>query len=209
MVSIAILGASGDLGTALMEEGNSRAANIKAYSRTPKGESVNPIQDFDSSENFDHYIITNGSFEVSPFYQSNDENLQIALEDNLISVASLIRKVLISRNKEIENGIRIDFFVIGSTSSYKGFANTAHYCAAKFALKGLLESLNEEYSNKNVRFCLFSLGTMRSRMAKKVMNQDESTFLDPTYVAKKIYDLIYSEGEGFQYEVILRRRVIR
>jgi short-subunit dehydrogenase len=209
MVKVAIFGASGDLGSALLREGRSRSLEIKGFSRNPKQVEVSNIQDFYDGEKFDKYIITFGSFEVTPFVESNDVKLEIALEDNFLSVARMIRRILTTRKDEITEGAKIDFFVVGSTSSYKGFANTAHYCAAKFALRGLLESLNEEYASKNVRFCLFSMGTMKSKMAEKILNQDESTFLSAGGVARRLFDLIDSEDEGFQYEVILKRRVVR
>lgn len=209
MVTVAILGSSGDLGSALMQEGKARSINIRGFTRIPRREEEFPIELLEDFEKFDKYVITFGSFEVLPFDESDDEKLSATLEDNLISVARVIRRILIDRKSEIMKGTKIDFFVIGSTSSYKGFANTSHYCAAKFALRGLLESLNEEYSRHNVRFCLYSPGTIKSKMSNKIVNQDESTFLSSSGVARRIFDLIESEDEGFQYEVILKRRVIR
>lgn len=209
MVTVAILGASGDLGSALMQEGKARSIRTRGFSRNPRREEESSIEFLQYSEKFDKYVITFGSFEVLPFIESDDENFISSLEDNLVSIARILRRILIARKAEITEGAKIDFFVIGSTSSYKGFANTSHYCAAKFALRGLLESLNEEYSKSNVRFCLYSPGTIKSKMSNKILKQDESTFLSSSGVARRIFDLIESEDEGFQHEVILKRRVIR
>lgn len=209
MVTVAILGASGDLGSALMQEGKARSIRVRGFSRSPRQKEESSIELLQDSEKFDKYVITFGSFEVLPFAESDDEKLSLALEDNLFSVARIIRRILIARKTDIIKGAKMDFFVIGSTSSYKGFANTSHYCAAKFALRGLLESLNEEYSKSNVRFCLYSPGTIKSKMSNKILNQDESTFLSSSGVARRIFDLIEYEDEGFQHEVILKRRVIR
>jgi short-subunit dehydrogenase len=193
MVKVAIFGASGDLGAELMSEGRRRLLEIQGFARNPLQDNISPIQDFKDSIKFDKYIFTFGSFEVLPFCESSDDNLRIAFEDNVISVASFIRRILISRQNDVSQGASLDFFVLGSTSSYDGFADTAHYCAAKFALRGLIDSLNKEYATKNVRFCLFSTGTMKSRMANKINNQDEKTFLDPKNIAVQL--LIHFEIE--------------
>lgn len=209
MVKVAIFGASGDFGMELMNEGRRRLVELQGFARNPIQDDVAPIQEFRESKNFDKYIFTFGSFEVKPFCESNDKNLRISFEDNVISVAVLIRRILISRQTEIEQGANFDFFIMGSTSSYEGFANTSHYCAAKFALRGLVKSLNAEYANKNVRFCLFSTGTMHSRMAKKLNSQDEKTFLDAKDIAVQLFNLVENQGQSFQYEVIIKRRNIR
>jgi short-subunit dehydrogenase len=209
MVRVAIFGASGDFGIALANEGRKRLVEMKCFARNPIQNHSESVQEFNDTEKFDKYIFTFGSFEVLPFCESNDTNLREALEDNLISIASIIRKILISRRNEISQGIRLDFFVMGSTSAYEGFANTTHYCAAKFALRGLLEALNKEYATNQVRFCLFSTGTMRSKMAKKLPKQDEKTFLDPKKIAVQLFDLVEKNDESFQYEVTIRRRFVR
>ncbi|MCB1554175.1 MAG: SDR family oxidoreductase [Xanthomonadales bacterium] len=45
---------------------------------------------------------------------------------------------------------------VGSTFCNIGFAGHAAYCASKFALRGLFESLAREYADGSVRFCLLS-----------------------------------------------------
>lgn len=45
---------------------------------------------------------------------------------------------------------------VGSTFCSIGFAGHASYCASKFALRGLFESLAREYADGPVRFCLLS-----------------------------------------------------
>ena len=192
-----------------MNVGRKRLVEVQGFARKPMQDDVAPIEDFRDSVKFDKYIFTFGSFEVLSFCESNDENLRKAFENNVISVAGIIRRILISRQKDIEQGASLDFFIMGSTSSYEGFANTTHYCAAKFALRGLIESLNAEYADKNVRFCLFSTGTMKSRMAKKLTNQDEKTFLNPKNIAVQLFNLLENQDQSFQYEVVIKRRNIR
>ena len=104
---------------------------------------------------------------------------------------------------------RQDFVFIGSTSAYEGFANTVPYSSAKFALRGLVSALNSEYKNSQRRFFLASMGTMQSKMGKKLTEQDFSTFLMPNRVAIRILDGVLDETGNFEPEIIIRRRVIR
>ena len=69
--------------------------------------------------------------------------------------------------------------------------------------------MNDEYSQTNIRFWLFSMGSMNTKMGLKVAGQDPNTFLDAVDVAKRIAASLVTESNLFEPEQIIRRRVIK
>jgi short-subunit dehydrogenase len=104
---------------------------------------------------------------------------------------------------------RRDFCYIGSTSAYAGFSNTSVYCAVKHGLLGFVRAMNDEYSKTDVRFWLFSMGTMNTEMGAALVEQDSTSFLQPKDVADRMIAAITSASNLFEPEVIMRRRSIR
>lgn len=62
------------------------------------------------------------------------------------------------------------FVTVLSVAAQKGFANVSAYCASKFALKGLVESLKEEWDEKKVRLTNLYPGPIDTPMWDDVMD---------------------------------------
>ena len=206
---IALFGASGDLGQALIPELSKRGKAFDAFSRKPRSECEISLLEFRSNKKYSKYVFTFGKFWVQEFALTEDEVARDILESNFFLITNFLREILYNRRHDISRGKKIDFYVIGSTSAFQGFKNTSLYCASKFALRGLIQSLNDEYSHTNTRFCLYSFGTMKSKMGSKLVEQDASTFLKPSEIASDLADSICRAGQIFEPEVVLRRRHVR
>ena len=94
---------------------------------------------------------------------------------------------------------------IGSSSSYEGFEKTALYCASKHALLGFSRSIYKEYKKYGIRSLIFSPGSIKSKMGKKIKNQSYRTFLNAKDVAKVILSNIKCDTELVIPETIIRR----
>ena len=164
---------------------------------------------FEPSVHYDVIFFPQGIFEPIPYIQTNTEILIKEFHIGLLDIMTLTRKHLNLIQNSIDNDRRIDFAYIGSTSAYAGFKNTAIYCAVKHGLLGFVRAMNEEYLQTNIRFWLFSMGSMKTKMGLKILRQDPSTFLDPEDVAKRIADSILNQGNLFEPEQIIRRRIIK
>ncbi len=151
----------------------------------------------------DAYIFPQGKFLKRPFAEMDNAEMNEIVEAGLVSVARRLRYCL-SIAAPLDK--RVDYCLIGSTSSYQGFANSAAYCMVKAGLVGLVRALNDEYRESNRRFWLFSMGTMDTPMGRQLTDQDPTTFLSPDDVAKRIVETISSPSNLFEPEVILRRR---
>ena len=94
---------------------------------------------------------------------------------------------------------------IGSSSSYNGYKKTSIYCATKHALLGFSRSLVDELKEYNVRTFCVSPGSIKTNMAKKLVEQDFDTFLDPKEVAEAILFVISYDKEMIIDELKLNR----
>jgi short-subunit dehydrogenase len=210
MKKAVIFGASGDLGSAFELELRNKEFDVTAFGRNEIRRDPSPpikaLNSFNPEEFYDLYVFCMGKFTVKPFIKFSEKDIEEEFEANTILPIKLAVNIL----KACEaSDRRQDFVFIGSTSAYEGFANTVPYSSAKFALRGLVSALNSEYKNSQRRFFLASMGTMQSKMGKKLTEQDFSTFLKPNRVAIRILDGVLDETGNFEPEIIIRRRVIR
>jgi short-subunit dehydrogenase len=97
---------------------------------------------------------------------------------------------------------------IASSSAYDGFENTSIYSASKHALLGLSRSLDKELKSKNIRTICISPGSIKTKMGKKVPNQNYETFMNPKEIASLIISLISYDNEMTINEIRLNRMVI-
>ncbi len=98
---------------------------------------------------------------------------------------------------------------IGSSSSYLGFKDTSLYCSSKHALLGLTRSLQDQYKNTNIKLYSFLPGSIKTKMGKKIKNQDYSTFIEPKELAKFIVEMISLKGNININEIKITREKIR
>ena len=94
---------------------------------------------------------------------------------------------------------------IGSSSSYDGFKETSMYCASKHAILGLSRSVHDELKNYNIRTITISPGSIKTKMGRKVKNQNYQTFIKPKEIAKYLVDVISYDDEMIPNEVQLKR----
>jgi len=97
---------------------------------------------------------------------------------------------------------------ITSSSAYAGFKKTSIYCASKHALLGFSRSIFQELKEKNIRVYSISPGSIKTKMGKKVENQNFETFLDPKEIAKFIVMLVKFDKTMIADEVRLNRMII-
>jgi len=83
------------------------------------------------------------------------------------------------------------------------------YCASKFALRGFVQSMNDEYKNTGNRFWFISMGTMNTRMGRnyaKSINRRFETLMDPNFIAQRVLSSIFNSDSIFEPEMIFRYR---
>ena len=142
-----------------------------------------------------------GYFGYDDIKKLNVDQLLLTFQLNLFSSIIISSNLLyFTKKKEI-----IKVFHMGSTSAYEGFKNTVYYCAAKHALVGAVKSMNKETVKKNMINYLVSMGSMKTKMGKKLKNQSYKNFLDPKKVADLIINLAFLKINGYTEEVLIKR----
>jgi short-subunit dehydrogenase len=128
-----------------------------------------------------------------------------SLQANLISQIMTVRNYL--QNCAVNKPNKIILF--GSTNAYDSGKGTVLYGVAKSALLTFVKAMNNEYKDTEIKFTLFSTGTINNPMGHKVPNQDINSLLDLNYIAKKMHQIMIDDSVAFQPEVTIRRRHIR
>lgn len=221
-----ILGASGGLASAVAERLLARAWQVDLVTRAQKATKVQArfaatltegqarlctvekeyIQ-FEPVECYDAHFFLQALFTPCALTQMEEPRIETEIGVGLTNHILLTRKLL-AAHPPLPNE-RTDFCYIGSTSAYAGFRNSSVYCAVKHGLLGFVRAMNDEYSNTDVRFWLFSMGTMNTEMGAALVDQDSTSFLQPGDVADRILAAITSASNVFEPEVLMRRRTIR
>lgn len=103
-----------------------------------------------------------------------------------------------------------DIVVVGSTSAFKCYPETAVYNATKHGLLGLIKTLQVELKNEDVRIIGFHPGGFRSKLHIKAgsdIRQEE--LMDPKDLAKLLISLLELPRTMEVSEVIINRKVTR
>ena len=78
------------------------------------------------------------------------------------------------------------------------------YCAAKYALTGMIKCLKDEYKRDGIRFSLMHFGGVDSSFWDNItMRVDRSKMLSVESAAKAVFFAATQEGEGVMSELVL------
>ena len=99
-------------------------------------------------------------------------------------------------------------FNIGSSSSYDSFLNTSVYCATKHAMLSISKYFNIEWRSHGVKSIFVAPASMKTRMGKKIKNQNFETFIDPNDVAKLMKNLIIDQSNSMYIEELKIKRLV-
>ena len=225
-MKVLIVGASGGLASSLADAFFERGHSIDLVTREARRETAerrhavalasgrarlfavrDRYSEFDPCGAYAACVFTPALFSPRPLADTDDAGIEAEIAVGLADPIRLTRKMLARHTPG--PGERRDYCYIGSTSAYAGFRNTAVYCAVKHGLVGFVRAMNDEYAHTDVRFWLFSMGTMDTEMGSQLTDQDPATFLQPHEVAGRIADAVSSPANLFEPEVLIRRRTIR
>jgi NAD(P)-dependent dehydrogenase (short-subunit alcohol dehydrogenase family) len=202
-VKALVYGASGGLAQAITAALRSRSWTVDEVTRDG---ALAAYGDYRPKGLHDAYVLPQAVFLKKPLAQTSDAEIDSVIGVGLTEIAKCLRNLLAIPAPADQ---RIDYCLIGSTSAYAGFKDTALYCAAKHGLVGLVRALNDEYAATGRRFWLFSMGTMDTPMGRLLTDQDEASFLPPQAVAERIVEAVTARSNLFEPEVVIRRRTIR
>lgn len=209
---VLVFGSSSSLATSLINELLQNDHHVTAFSsKQPKSNLpgnlnwivLNSYKEIGEIPDFDLAYIFNGFFSPSKFRENDMELLEETININLTTPMLIVYQLVQSvTDFEVPRNI----VIMGSTSSYEGFSGSADYCAAKHGLVGFVRSLNQEFKDTNLRFVLFSTGTLDNQMGKKVVSNKH--LLSEKKIAISLVVHTSETGIEFEPELIVKRRHI-
>ncbi|WP_261555690.1 mycofactocin-coupled SDR family oxidoreductase [Frankia tisae] len=126
-----------------------------------------------------------GIFSMAPFSEITDEMWDDMLAVNLTGVFRTVRAVLPSM---IESGRGGSIVLISSAAGLVGFANFAHYTAAKHGVIGLMRTLVNEISSHGIRVNTVHPNSVDTKM---IMNDATYRLFDPANPTRERFGEIF------------------
>ncbi|MCW3116750.1 MAG: short-chain dehydrogenase/reductase [Chitinophagaceae bacterium] len=109
-------------------------------------------------------IVNNAGYSIYGSVEAlSDQEFRQAIDVNLFGTVNVIRAALPYLRQQRSGHI----INISSVAGYKGFGNSPSYAAAKFAVRGLSESLAEEVKEFNVKVTMVAPGFFRTSFLDK------------------------------------------
>ncbi len=132
---------------------------------------------------------------VKKLIDTTEEEWDHTLDINLKGVF-LLSKAILPQMMKNNFGIIIN---VSSGAGKVGFEDISAYCASKFGIMGLAESVAWEVVNYNIRVMTICPGEVATKMQKDVDPQyyelNKHKMLHPKTVAEKIVDMVFDDKE--------------
>lgn len=184
----------------LNSEGNMNVLSISgdaADAADAQSVAARAVEKFGS---IDYLIHAAGMGVLKPFGDLTADDLDTMLNANLRSAFNVFQAVL-PQMSEQEFGRVVAFpGILGKAPMMQA----AGYCAAKYALTGMVKCLAQEYKRFGVRFSLMHLGGVDSTFWDDIsMRVDRTKMLSVDAAAQAAFFAATQEGEGVMAEVVL------
>lgn len=217
---VVVIGATGGIGREIVKELQSEGANLILVAKNKRSEEYpGKFYECDLSDQKNTMAVSNqiaNDYKVidilinaagigiyKPFEELSIDEWNNSIDVNLNSVF-IFTKQLISSLNASESSMVLS---LGSGMGVKPEAQRSAYCASKFALRGLMLTLAEEYKRfKKPEFFLLTLGSVLTSFGpmsfeeKKKEMESGKGYLTPDWVAKKIIELLKLEKREVEYE---------
>ena len=125
---------------------------------------------------------------------TTEEEWDKTIDTNLKGVFLFTKEVL-PYMIENKSGVIIN---VSSGAGKSGYPNLSAYCASKFGVIGLTESVAKEVTDYNVKIMAICPGRVDTKMIKDIVkvgyNASNRNLIKPEEVANKIYDMIFNQN---------------
>ncbi len=150
----------------------------------------------------DAYIHCAGALTKAGFLDSHLEVFIESLNRNFLNCLAISRSLIeeaLSRRRELH------IIYLGATSSLKGTTNFSAFAAAKFALRGLSQSLAREFGPQGIHICHVNIdGIIRGHRAKSFFGKAPEDCIKGEDLAALLLTLVNQPRSCWTQEIDVR-----
>ena len=154
-------------------------------------------------EGIDILVNNAGIIYYRSLIDTTEEEWNKNIDTNLKSVFLFTKEVLPHMIKNKSGGVIVN---VSSSAGKSGFPNLSAYCASKFGIIGLTESIAKEVADNNVKVMAICPGGVDTDMIKDIVNEgydlSSRNLMKPQQVAKKICDMISNQKDYYNGQSI-------
>jgi 3-oxoacyl-[acyl-carrier protein] reductase len=154
-------------------------------------------------EKIDILVNNAGIVYYKDIMNTTEEEWNKTIDTNLKGVFLFIKEVLPYMLENKSYGIIIN---LSSGAGKSGFPNLSAYCASKFGVIGLTESIAKEVADNNVKIMSICPGGVDTKMIEDIVgngyNLSNKNLMKPEQVANKIYDMIFNQKDYYNGQSI-------
>jgi len=138
---------------------------------------------------------------IKSFLETTTEDFEAAWKAMVLSAVNVLHAVIPAMLREGDGTI----IVSGATGSIRGGANFSAFASAKFALRGLTQSLAREYQKQSIHIAHVILdGILDTPRSRELHNIDPAEMISTTDVAEAYLQLIQQPSSAWTHELDLR-----
>jgi NAD(P)-dependent dehydrogenase (short-subunit alcohol dehydrogenase family) len=148
----------------------------------------------------DYLVHAAGAGILKPFGELTGADLDVLLNANVKTAFNVLQAVLPQMASQKFGRVVAIPGILGKAPMMQASA----YCAAKYALTGMIKCLAQEYKRFGVRFSLMHFGGVDSNFWDEItMKVQRDKMLSVEAAAKAVFFAATQEGEGVMAEVVL------
>lgn len=148
----------------------------------------------------DYLVLAAGAGIIKPFGELTLDDLDLLLSANVRTAFNVLQTVLPQMAAQKSGRVVAIPGILGKVP----MAQASGYCAAKYALTGMIKCLKEEYKRHGVRFSLMHFGGVDSSFWDNIgMKVQREKMLSVDAAARSVFFAATQEGEGVMSEIIL------
>jgi NAD(P)-dependent dehydrogenase (short-subunit alcohol dehydrogenase family) len=138
---------------------------------------------------------------IKPFLETSGSDFELAWQSMVLSAFNVFQAVLPRMTKQGKGTI----LVSGATGSLRGGAHFSAFASAKFALRGLTQSIAREYQKQGIHIAHVILdGIMHTPNSRKLHSIKPSDMMSTDEVAEAYLQLIVQKPSAWTHELDLR-----